>query len=63
MIEISKAQFMYIKKLYPDAFITVCSKRKHGGRGYRKSGKTYYCPEVRKYVRALQDFNTKGGGI
>lgn len=63
MVEITKAQFTYIKELYPDATITVCSKRKHGSKGYCKSGKTYYCPESNEYMNALKDFKKKNGGV
>lgn len=63
MVEITKTQFTYIKELYPDAPITVCSKRKNGSKGCRKSGKTYYCPESNEYMNALRDFKKKNGGV
>ena len=59
MLKISKEECDYIRKHIPDPLITVCSKRKHGSKGYKTSGKTYYCPESSKYVGLLEKFNNK----
>lgn len=58
MVEISKEQYEYIKSHYKDAYITVCSKRKRGSKGNRKSGKTYYCPEIKEYMNAIKQLES-----
>lgn len=61
MIEITKEQYKYISDKIADPFVTVCSKRKRGSKGQRKSGKTYYCPESAEYLNALKKYNELGG--
>ena len=53
MIQISKEEYLFINRHIKNPFITICSKRKHGTRGTRISGKTYYCPESRSYIELI----------
>ena len=53
MIQISKEEYIFISRHIKDPFITICSKRKHGTKGSRMSGKTYYCPESCKYIELI----------
>ena len=59
MLQISKDEAEYIRKHLSTSFITVCSKRKHGEKGCRASGKTYYCPESSKHISLLNTFRSK----
>ena len=59
MLQISKEEAEYIRMHLSKSFITVCSKRKHGEKGNRTSGKTYYCPESSKYISLLNTFRNK----
>ena len=59
MLQISKEEAEYIRKHIAESFITICSKRKHGGKGCKSSGKTYYCPESSKYISLLEKFRNK----
>lgn len=56
MLQISKEEAEYIRNHFSESFITICSKRKHGGKGCRASGKTYYCPESNKYINMLEKY-------
>lgn len=56
MLEISKELSQIMRKKIPHAYIVTCSKRKHGSKGYIKSGKTYYCPESYQYIRIIQQY-------
>ena len=63
MIQISKNEADYIRRNIPSAFITICSKRKHGTKGSHVSGKTYYCPESNRYISLLEKYRNEGGSI
>lgn len=56
MIPITKSQYEYLKKRINNPFVTICSKRKHGSKGSKLSGKTYYCPESSAYLTALDEY-------
>lgn len=56
MIQISKNEADYIRHRIPNAFLTICSKRKHGTKGTHISGKTYYCPESSRYMGLIKEY-------
>ena len=61
MFTITKNEYEYLKKHIKNPLITICSKHKHGSKGSRSSGKTYYCPESSKYLSVLEKYkNTEG---
>jgi hypothetical protein len=57
MVQITKDQNDFIRRKMRNPYIVICSKRKHGGKGYRGSGKTYYCPDSYNYIRLINAFN------
>lgn len=56
MIQISKDEYLFICKHVYDPCVTICSKRKHGARGSKISGKTYYCPESNRYLGLIREY-------
>lgn len=56
MLEINKEVAEIMRRKIKRAYIVTCSKRKHGTKGCRKSGKTYYCPESYQYIKIIQDY-------
>ena len=56
MIIITKDEYEYLRRRIKNPFITICSKRKHGTKGSRISGKTYYCPEASSYLAVLEEY-------
>lgn len=59
MIQISKDEASYIRSVRSDAFITICSKRKKGSKSGRVSGKTYYCPESKRYLDLIDQYRNR----
>ena len=57
MIQISKDEYLFICKHIPEPYVTICSKRKHGSKGSKASGKTYYCAEGNKYISLLKQYH------
>lgn len=62
MIQISKNEYLFICQNVHAPCVTICSKRKHGAKGSKMSGKTYYCPESSKYLSLIAEYreNVKG---
>lgn len=56
MLEISKEIAEVMRRRIPKAYIVTCSKRKHGSKGQRQSGKTYYCPESYRYIQIINAY-------
>lgn len=61
MFQISKEQNDYIRKNIKNPYIVICSKGKRGSKGNKLSGKTYFCPESRRYTNLLDEFAESGG--
>ena len=63
MLQITKEQHEFIRQNIRDPYIVICSKSKHGTKGNKMSGKTYFCPESRKYMDLLTKFDEMGGDV
>ena len=53
MFIIHKNEAEALRNKYPDAFITICSKRKRSG------GKTYWCAENTEYHKFIDELRNK----
>lgn len=49
MFLITKEEAAELLKRYPNAYLTICSKRKRSG------GKTYWCAENNEYHRLIDE--------
>lgn len=57
MFLIYKDEAAKLLKRYPNAFLTVCSKRKRSG------GKTYWCAENSEYHKFIDDLRNNSKGV